>query len=204
MCWWVAWAAHGSTLPSQPGGAPVHPPAQRLRRDGRQPHQGVLIAGSRLRLTEMKGATVSVFPYGTASCTVTYQGLLYPLAHDTPHQRRRAHGREQHHHRGYRRHPGPRGHGLGGGLHGVTLFAPLDILVSERENRQRERQMVLCRAAIGPVLKIPRPGACALSALPGDVPFLFLPRGAHLVPLRGALVALGFSLLRRGNGRQGQ
>ena len=42
-----------------------------------------LIAGSRLRLTEMKGATVSVFPYGTASCTVTYQGLLYPLAHDT-------------------------------------------------------------------------------------------------------------------------
>src|SRR5699024_186395 len=90
-----------------------------------------------------------------------------------------AHGREQHHHRGYRRHPGPRGHGPGGGLHGVTLFAPLDILVSERENRQRERQMVLCRAAIGPVLKIPRPGACALSALAWGCPFpVFAPWGS--------------------------
>lgn len=38
-----------------------------------------LIAESRLRLTEMKGATVSVFPYGTGSCNVTYQGLQYPL-----------------------------------------------------------------------------------------------------------------------------
>jgi len=26
---------------------------------------------------------------------------------------------------------------------------------------------------------------------PGDVPFLFLPRGAHLVPLRGAFGGLG-------------
>ena len=42
-----------------------------------------LIRDSRLRLTEMKGATVSVFPFGETSCTVTYKGLFYPLDHET-------------------------------------------------------------------------------------------------------------------------
>lgn len=42
-----------------------------------------LIRDSLLRLTEMKGATVSVFPFGESSCTVTYRGLLYPLDHET-------------------------------------------------------------------------------------------------------------------------
>ncbi len=42
-----------------------------------------LISDSRLRLTEMKGATVSVFPFGEQSCNVSYQGLFYPLNHDT-------------------------------------------------------------------------------------------------------------------------
>ena len=40
-----------------------------------------LIRESRLRLTEMAGATVSVFPYGEPTCTVTYEGLQYPLSH---------------------------------------------------------------------------------------------------------------------------
>lgn len=42
-----------------------------------------LIDDSRLKLTKMKGATVSVFPYGTANCTVSYTGLKYPLTHGT-------------------------------------------------------------------------------------------------------------------------
>lgn len=40
-----------------------------------------LIRDSRLRLTEMKGATLSVFPYGVPSCMVSYEGLQYPLTH---------------------------------------------------------------------------------------------------------------------------
>ena len=31
----------------------------------------------------MKGATVSVFPYGCASCNLSYQGMFYPLSHET-------------------------------------------------------------------------------------------------------------------------
>ena len=42
-----------------------------------------LIQDSRLRLTEMKGATVSVFPFGEPRCTVSYKGLLYPMDHET-------------------------------------------------------------------------------------------------------------------------
>lgn len=38
-----------------------------------------LMHGSRITLTEMKGYTVSVFPFGCPSCTVSYQGMLYPL-----------------------------------------------------------------------------------------------------------------------------
>ena len=34
---------------------------------------------SRLTLTKMKGATVSVLPYGEPSCNVSYKGLFYPL-----------------------------------------------------------------------------------------------------------------------------
>ena len=40
-----------------------------------------LISDSRLRLTQMKGATVSVFPYNGSNCNVSYTGLLYPLDH---------------------------------------------------------------------------------------------------------------------------
>ena len=42
-----------------------------------------LISDSRLRLTQMKGATVSVFPYGCASCNLSYQGMFYPLSQET-------------------------------------------------------------------------------------------------------------------------
>ena len=38
-----------------------------------------LLDGGRLRLTQMRGCTVSVFPFGGPACTVTYRGLLYPL-----------------------------------------------------------------------------------------------------------------------------
>lgn len=41
-----------------------------------------LIHDSRLRLTEMTGAIVSVFPYGENQCNVTYRGLFYPLEHE--------------------------------------------------------------------------------------------------------------------------
>lgn len=42
-----------------------------------------LIRDSLLRLTQMKGATVSVFPFGEPSCTVTYKGLFYPMNHQS-------------------------------------------------------------------------------------------------------------------------
>ncbi len=42
-----------------------------------------LLHNRRLRLTGMKGATVSVFPYCGSSCNVSYTGLKYPLNHDT-------------------------------------------------------------------------------------------------------------------------
>jgi len=38
-----------------------------------------LLTGGGLRLTEMKGQTVSVFPFKSPTCTVTYRGLQYPL-----------------------------------------------------------------------------------------------------------------------------
>ena len=38
-----------------------------------------LLNGGRLTLSRLKGSTVSVFPFGTTSCTVTYEGLKYPL-----------------------------------------------------------------------------------------------------------------------------
>lgn len=38
-----------------------------------------LIHSSRLTLTKMVGCTVSVFPFGCSSCTVSYDGMLYPL-----------------------------------------------------------------------------------------------------------------------------
>lgn len=40
-----------------------------------------LISDSRLCITELVGATVSVFPYNGSSCTVSYKGLKYPLNH---------------------------------------------------------------------------------------------------------------------------
>jgi len=38
-----------------------------------------LLNGGRLTLKKLKGSTVSVFPFGMASCTVSYSGLKYPL-----------------------------------------------------------------------------------------------------------------------------
>ncbi len=38
-----------------------------------------LLREEKLRITKLKGATVSVFPYGCPTCTVTYTGLQYPL-----------------------------------------------------------------------------------------------------------------------------
>ncbi len=38
-----------------------------------------LLSGGRLTLSMLKGKTVSVFPFGVPSCTVTYEGLKYPL-----------------------------------------------------------------------------------------------------------------------------
>ncbi|NLJ30014.1 MAG: thiamine diphosphokinase [Clostridiales bacterium] len=38
-----------------------------------------LLNGGRLTLSGIVGATVSVFPFGVSSCTVSYEGLKYPL-----------------------------------------------------------------------------------------------------------------------------
>lgn len=38
-----------------------------------------LLNGGRLMLNGLKGRTVSVFPFGCSSCTVSYTGLKYPL-----------------------------------------------------------------------------------------------------------------------------
>lgn len=38
-----------------------------------------LLNGGRLTLSKMKGSTISVFPFGCASCEVSYTGLQYPL-----------------------------------------------------------------------------------------------------------------------------
>lgn len=40
-----------------------------------------LLRGGRLTLSGEKGCTVSVFPFGCASCEVSYMGLQYPLTH---------------------------------------------------------------------------------------------------------------------------
>lgn len=45
--------------------------------------QLMLLKNNRLRLSKMKGTTVSVFPYAGNACTVTYDGLQYPLNHET-------------------------------------------------------------------------------------------------------------------------
>lgn len=38
--------------------------------------------GGRLHLRDMKGATASVYPFGTPSATVSYTGMKYPLTED--------------------------------------------------------------------------------------------------------------------------
>lgn len=38
-----------------------------------------VLRGGRIVLTELKGATISVFPFDGTSCNVTYSGLEYPL-----------------------------------------------------------------------------------------------------------------------------
>ncbi len=40
-----------------------------------------LLRSGRLALSGEKGSTVSVFPFGCASCEVSYTGLQYPLTH---------------------------------------------------------------------------------------------------------------------------
>lgn len=42
-----------------------------------------MLRGRKLILKEMKGCIVSVFPFGTTSCNVSYRGLKYPLHEDT-------------------------------------------------------------------------------------------------------------------------
>ena len=42
-----------------------------------------LLPGGRLTLKDLAGSTVGVFPFGCPSCTVSYEGLKYPLHHDT-------------------------------------------------------------------------------------------------------------------------
>lgn len=39
-----------------------------------------LMPGGRLNLTKMIGSIVSVFPFGGAMCTVSYEGMKYPLS----------------------------------------------------------------------------------------------------------------------------
>ncbi len=41
-----------------------------------------LLYDEKLTITGMKGATVSVFPYGCANCNVSYTGLQYPLTRE--------------------------------------------------------------------------------------------------------------------------
>lgn len=41
-----------------------------------------LISDEKLTVTGMKGATVSVFPYGCMNCNVSYTGLQYPLSRE--------------------------------------------------------------------------------------------------------------------------
>ncbi len=38
-----------------------------------------LLTTGRLTLSKLKGSTVSVFPFGGGSCTVSYEGMKYPL-----------------------------------------------------------------------------------------------------------------------------
>ena len=42
-----------------------------------------VLTGGRLRLKDMAGSGLSVFAFGVPSCTVTYQGLAYPLNRHT-------------------------------------------------------------------------------------------------------------------------
>ncbi len=48
-------------------------------------NRAFLLRGGRLTLSGMKGATLSVFPFGCALCEVSYSGLQYPLKHATLH-----------------------------------------------------------------------------------------------------------------------
>ena len=43
----------------------------------------LVLRDERLKLTKMKGATLSVFPYGAGSCNVSYKGLKYPMERST-------------------------------------------------------------------------------------------------------------------------
>lgn len=45
--------------------------------------KAVLLKNRRLKITDSKGFTVSVFPFYASSCNVTYKGLEYPLQRQT-------------------------------------------------------------------------------------------------------------------------
>lgn len=52
-------------------------------------NEAVVISSGRFEITGREGETVSVFPFGTSCCTVSYEGLEYPLRqytliNDTP------------------------------------------------------------------------------------------------------------------------
>ena len=42
-----------------------------------------MLKGRKLTLSDMKDYTVSVFPFGNSNCTVTYEGLKYPMNADS-------------------------------------------------------------------------------------------------------------------------
>ena len=42
--------------------------------------RAILLHGRRMKITDSVGDTISVFPYGGASCNVTYKGMEYPLS----------------------------------------------------------------------------------------------------------------------------
>lgn len=41
--------------------------------------KAIMLSGRSMRITDSIGSTLSVFPYGGASCNVTYKGMEYPL-----------------------------------------------------------------------------------------------------------------------------
>ncbi len=51
--------------------------ASALLRD--EKNEALVLPSGRLKITERQGEMISVFPFGAPTCTVTYEGLEYPL-----------------------------------------------------------------------------------------------------------------------------